>query len=240
MAKLIDITWARFTSLVVRRPGRRTMDRVQNVLLWECVCDCGNFVEVSGADLRSGHTKSCGCLRAGNPTHGMSKTSTYGIWRGVKNRCLNSNVKGFSNYGGRGIAICDRWNIGENGKSGFECFIEDVGERPSKKHSIERLDVNGHYAPGNVAWATLKEQANNRRCTRFIDYQGSRISLSEAIETSGCKIHYEIVAGRIARGWSVMDALMIEPASFSDAHKGKIRAAALSRNPTIATRQREA
>jgi hypothetical protein len=96
--------------------------------------------------------------RAANPE--------YGSWHSMIARCTNPRYDSFHDYGGRGITVCDRWRYGENGMSGFECFISDMGPRPSPNHSLDRIDPNGNYEPGSVRWATAKEQANNRNPPR--------------------------------------------------------------------------
>ena len=133
--------------------------------LFECKCDCGNLATVLGVLLTNGGTKSCGCLRReiskhasdSTATHRMTKTPEFVAWRNMKNRCYNSNSKDFNHYGGRGIKVCDEW------LHDFCKFYEYVGPRPSSKHSLDRIKVNGNYEPGNVRWATQKQQIHNRR-----------------------------------------------------------------------------
>lgn len=125
---------------------------------WKCKCDCGSIIEVSGAHLRSGHTKSCGCFIKDNPptiTHGYSrnKNRTYKTWLEMRQRCNNPKSDKHQWYGGRGITICERWN-------NFVVFLEDMGERPEKM-TLDRINNDGNYEPSNCRWATQKEQIRN-------------------------------------------------------------------------------
>jgi hypothetical protein len=176
---------------------------------WVCSCDCGNVVVVYGLKLRRGLTRSCGCLRSETSgrrgrvqlfRHGHAGTPIYQIWLGIKHRCLNSNDRAFANYGGWGIAICDRWC------DSFEAFLADVGPRPSPAHSIDRKDNNGNYEPGNVRWATTEEQARNKRTNVWIEFDGSRrlvVDWAERLGISASTLH-----SRLKRpGWTVRDVI---------------------------------
>lgn len=160
-----------FYQLTVKGMGEPRPDRQQwNRRTWKCQCDCGNFIDVFPHCLFSGNTKSCGCrnmivLMERNITHGMTKHPLYAIWSQMRVRCHNPNATEFHNYGGRGIAICERWND-------FAVFVQDMGDRPSLKHSLDRKDNAGNYEPANCQWSTQKEQMNNTRINRMITHNG--------------------------------------------------------------------
>lgn len=170
--------------------------------LWECKCDCGNVRIVYGFNLNNGSSKSCGCLhREMIVKHDKSRTSEYRIWRGVLSRCNRPKDPAYLNYGGRGIKVCDRWNR-------FESFYEDMGDRPTNRHTLERLDTNGPYAPNNCVWATYQEQIDNRRITLKFIVLGVERTLARHCEIFGQK--YTTVNARIKRGWSIEKALGLD------------------------------
>ena len=172
MGALVDITGKRFGRLVaVSRCGTTGDGKAK----WACRCDCGSEVEVSGANIRRGGTVSCGCRRSDTfrghrgvggkpPRHGHAtsgKTSrTYRTWSAMKRRCSTPTSDNGKYYGGRGITICDRWMI-------FENFLADMGERPEGK-TIDRIDPDGNYEPGNCRWADRVEQMMNTRRSRHV------------------------------------------------------------------------
>lgn len=151
---ITDRTGERYGRLVVveQTPGRSVGGQV----LWVCRCDCGNVRVLNGNALQSGNTKSCGCLTHGRPKHGMSGTAEYRAWKAMKERCLKPNNPRYADYGGRGITIHPDW------VASFEAFFSVVGRRPDGT-SLDRIDNEGNYEPGNVRWATASQQANNKR-----------------------------------------------------------------------------
>lgn len=155
-----DITSQRFGRLIAIEP---TDKRSWGGVIWHCVCDCGNECFVNLGNLRGGSTRSCGCLgkecarRTGKThiSHGLSQESIYKAWHGMIQRCENPNNKAYKNYGGRGIAVCERWHK-------FENFYKDMGECPGGL-TLERINNDGNYELKNCKWATYEEQNNNRR-----------------------------------------------------------------------------
>lgn len=172
---------------------------------WRVICDCGTELEVACGNVSYGVATSCRCKRAEhlrrlNKTHGMSTTAEYKIWQGIKNRCTNKNYSLYKDYGGRGIQISEQW------AASFTAFIDHVGPRPSKAHSIDRVDNSKGYEPGNVKWSTKVEQNNNTRRNIVVSVDGSERSLSDA-----CRYldrDYDTVYKRVRYGWSLHDAVM--------------------------------
>lgn len=189
MAKFQDLTGQRFGRLTVLKVARRhTYPSGQSRLVWRCACSCGNTTEVISSDLRSGHTRSCGCLlqetvKTVNLVHGASRrghrySREYRSWEAAKRRCFNPNDPKFAAYGGRGITMCERW------RDDFEAFLADMGACP-KGYTLDRIDVNGNYEPGNCRWATPKQQARNTRSNVMVSFQGRQMVASELAELLG-------------------------------------------------------
>lgn len=169
-------------NLTGRLFGRLTVDAFAGYqnrrASWTVTCICGNSITVLAQSLRSGATRSCGCLftdirtEQKNGKHCNSRVSaTYRSWNGMKQRCLNPNNDRYKDYGGRGIRVCERWLIYQN-------FVSDMGERPNGT-SIERRDNNGNYEPDNCYWATPAEQYANRRNSHYIEFNGIRMTLTQ-------------------------------------------------------------
>ena len=179
----------RFGHLVVLpvAPEYRTSPSGYRFAYMTVRCDCGKEFKTYLGRLTCSKIKSCGCglgraeanqkTAERNTTHGLSKTRTYRIWKGVISRCLIPSASGYSNYGGRGITVCERWRV-------FEEFISDMGECPDGL-TIDRIDVNGNYEPGNCEWRTLKEQGRNKRSNRIVVLDGDEVTLAEATERIG-------------------------------------------------------
>lgn len=158
-----DLTGRRFGMLtVVRRDGASKAGKAR----WLCECDCGRTKSTLSGSLLRGRTASCGCrqiaeVRERLTVHGQAakraRTVLYKTWAGMKARCTNPNTTGYENYGGRGIRVCAEW------MASFEAFAQHIGERPGPGYSIDRIDNDGHYEPGNVRWATRAEQNQNQR-----------------------------------------------------------------------------
>lgn len=204
MAQLRDETGKRYGRLVVvERAGTKG-----TYAAWRCRCDCGNETMASGKHLRNGNTASCGCLIrdtnvAKGTKHGLTPKGgrvppEYDAWGHMVQRCTNPENAAWESYGGRGIKIDPEW-------LDFRNFLRDVGPRPSRNHSIDRIDVNGHYEPGNVRWATRLEQNRNKRSNRIIEYRGRRMCLAEAAEYS--PVRQETIRQRLNSGWPVQSAV---------------------------------
>lgn len=175
--------------------------------LWHCSCECGGEKVVPERYLLDGQSKSCGCvfteyMQARNrqsATHRLSRTPLYKIWTGLKDRCHNPKSHTWKDYGGRGITVCERWD------NSFEAFMEDMGQRPSPKHSIDRIDPNGNYEPSNCRWATSAEQARNRRNSTLVEVDGVKRTLGEVSVMLGGNRH--LVRSRVCNGWSIEKAI---------------------------------
>lgn len=199
--KALNIIGERYGRLVVveRLPskGGRTQ--------WRAVCDCGGEYKGQSNSLRTGLTKSCGCLNKEmssarakiNITHGKSNSATFKCWQSMKRRCFDMGHKSYPRYGGRGITICERWMK-------FENFLADMGIRP-KNLSLDRIDNNGNYTPENCKWSSAKEQARNRSSTRMISCGGEVKTLTEWAESIG--FSKESLHRRLSAGWSIEKAL---------------------------------
>lgn len=165
---------------------------------YDCLCNCGNNCTVWSYNLLRGKINSCGCIYFdSNSKHGYAslskgKTDEYNCWVAMKQRCYDKKTTHYNHYGGRGIFVCKRW------LNDFELFLIDMGNKPSKKHSIDRKDVNGNYNPSNCRWATKREQARNKRNNIFYTINGEKyiqIDLIELLNIS-YKSFYQIIKNK--------------------------------------------
>ena len=151
----VEMTGRRFGRLVVLR---RDLN-LGHVAAWLCACDCGVMTTVAGTQLRKANgTRSCGCFNRGRPPrHGMTGSRTWNSWRAMSVRCSDPRHPAWSRYGGRGIRVCAAWQ----GPGGFDRFLADMGTRPAGM-TLDRIDNDGNYEPGNCRWATAKQQRANQ------------------------------------------------------------------------------
>lgn len=180
--QIMDLSGERYGRLTVLRLSHR----VKCVNYWECACDCGAVSIVSASNLRAGHVRSCGCFRRQritkiNATHGMSHTPEHRTWASMNSRCTNPKDPSFPRYGGRGISVCERWQS-------FENFIEDMGGARPAGTTIDRIDNDGNYEPGNCRWATVKQQSNNRRSNVLLTIDGETRTISAWAEAKGLSL----------------------------------------------------
>jgi hypothetical protein len=196
---LIDFIGKQFGKLLVVKRGSIIQSRTR----WECICDCGKTCYATGHSLNSGNKKSCGCIRW-LPKHGMHNTKIYRCWNDIQQRCYNTNNPRYKDYGGRGITVYSLW------RRRFENFHEylklSIGEPPTPKHSLDRIDNNKGYEPGNVKWSTPKEQQSNMRNNQLLEFQGQTKTMSQWAEIFNIK--YCTLRTRILRGnWPIEQAL---------------------------------
>lgn len=201
-AMVKDLTGQRFTRLLVIE--RVANDRHNNTR-WRCACDCGAELLVIAQPLRSGRTKSCGCLTTdqliGRLTrHNKSRTPEYRVWAEMLQRCKFADNEKYSRYAGRGICVCERWHD-------FANFIADMGMRPSPRHTLERVNNDGNYEPDNCSWALRDAQNNNTSRNVRIIYKGQSMTLTQAMKLAGTKMKHTSIHDRIKRGWAIEAAL---------------------------------
>lgn len=177
--------------------------------LWQCRCECGNLADIKGTYLANGVTKSCGCEKysgLGRLVHGHKPESgaskIYRCWVNMIRRCTIPTVNNWHRYGGRGITVCDRW------ADSFENFLADMGEPPTKAHSIDRVDNDGNYEPGNCVWADrLTQRKNSSSPLRWVSINGENLILKEAVARYST-VPYATVLYRIRRGWGTQAAIL--------------------------------
>lgn len=208
----------RFSRLVVLRkvdaPGRSR---------YVCTCDCGREVRVWATSLKTRNTKSCGCLKIDSAKsratkHGKYGTRIYNIWAGMLGRCKNPSQDNYRWYGGRGISVCKRWHA-------FSNFYSDMGDPPSNKHELDRLDPNQGYSPSNCRWATALEQRRNTRRKIMVLLDGKKVSLHEACDRYGIRsgtTEKNRVLARIRLGWDPLKALTVPCLLGGERHEAEL------------------
>lgn len=187
----------------------------------EFKCSCGKIKILKFTQVLSGKTRSCGCLFkeevASNlpklaTKHGKKHTKVYQAWRSMFNRCNNPNTECFHRYGGRGIKMIKRWFK-------FEEFYKDMGDPPSKEHSLDRINVNGNYNKTNCRWATKTEQSNNRRDNLYITWKDKTMTATQWSREFG--MHDSTIRSRLRRGWSI-ERVMTEPLHKNKSYRRKL------------------
>jgi hypothetical protein len=191
--EIIDIEGQRFGVLTVLEIAGASARRETT---WRYRCVCGAIGEMRTGRLRNRPHTRCWHRAAGN-----SRAPEYRCWEAMRSRCLDPRHWSYDRYGGRGITICDRW------RDDFLAFRADIGPRPSPKHSIERIDNDGNYEPGNCKWATAAEQRANMRCTVFVERDGKLVKLVDLAAMLG--VNRITVYGRLKLGWSLEDAISV-------------------------------
>ena len=195
----LNIAGQRFGKLVALAPASRNK---HNQLRWSCICDCGNTTIAVKGELRSGHTKSCGCLQIEvfSTRHGLNGSPIQKVMEGMVQRCYNPKYTKYHNYGGRGITICDEWRKDLNA---FALWAKSTGYR--KGLQIDRINNDGNYCPENCRWVTNKENQRNKRTNHPITFRGETKTIIEWSEISG--LPKQTIYERILRGWNEEETL---------------------------------
>jgi len=213
MGGFVDLSGQKFNRLTVldRAPGKSLKVK------WRCACDCGNEVIVIAGHLKNGNTKSCGCQKIESSRanglkikHGLTGTSVYKAWQSMKDRCTNPDNGNYANYGGRGIQVCPEWMMS------FEAFYRDMGPKPSRGHSIERIDVDGGYHKGNCKWATIEEQSNNKRRSRKYLVDGHEYTIAQLAKMYDIPV--ATLSSRLNRYGFTIDQALSKQAAHPVAH----------------------
>ena len=193
-------------SVLIPARGTKTERYPIGPMIWlvDCVCDCGGFRRnVKINSLITNHVRSCGCLHNTKKKHGLARHPLYPHYAAMVDRCTSESNKGWKDYGGRGIRVCSEWMDANNG---LALFISHMGEKPKgRRVSIDRIDNDGDYKPGNVRWATPKLQGSNRRTNRLLTIDGVARTVSQWAELKG--ISRRVIFTRLDLGWSDYEAV---------------------------------
>lgn len=204
---LVGQKYGRLT-VVERAPNHVAKSGVESIA-WKCVCECGNETVVNSRDLKTGNTKSCGCLKADwikeNTKHGMHDSRLYHVWEGIKNRCCNENSGMYKNYGARGIKICKEW--AEDFLSFYSWAMSNGYDESASfgECTLDRIDNNGDYSPENCRFVSVKEQARNTRRNKMVSYNNETKCLSEWCEEFN--LNYKRTLYRINKGLSLKEII---------------------------------
>lgn len=210
MPTALNLVGQRFSKLHVLKRDKKNK---WGAWMWICRCDCGEILSILGNSLISGNTTKCSkCAHADlavlNTKHGNARrkasTPEYNALRALIQRCLNPNHPEYKNYGARGIKVAERYLYGEDDKTSIECFLEDVGKRPTPKHSIDRIDNNSGYFPGNIRWAVDYTQQRNKRSNIYIFYQQQKLPLTDALVTA--QVSYDRFRAWYKKGYPPQEA----------------------------------
>jgi len=221
MPKSPDLTNQTFHRLTANSRVPKIQGKVG--VFWNCDCSCGaKDIIVHSYNLRSGNTKSCGCLQRETAAKGIglqklwkhrkSRSIEYNTWNKMLSRCYNPEDSHFDYYGGRNIQVCAEW------RNNFEKFLHDMGER-AEGLSLDRINVNGNYEPGNCRWATIQEQNQNRRNSIWLEYRGEKKVLSDWAREVG--ILRSTIQHRLKKGWTIEEALETKPKDVPERFRDK-------------------
>jgi len=217
--KTIEIGGLRFGRLSVVRRAYPENGKT-SAAMWLCRCDCGKDVIVTGGALRSGSTVSCGCYvkecfdeHRASRSHGLMNAPGYYSWCNMKDRCNNEAHPAYRDYGGRGIRVCERWS------KSFPAFLEDLGPKPGSGYSVNRINNDGNYEPGNCRWATQKEQCRNTRVNHLMTCMGRTQTMIEWSEEMGLPDY--VIGLRLRYGWTDEQAIM-RPLEFRPQRKAAL------------------
>jgi len=200
MVRYINLIGQKFNRLTVIEFGGVDNNKVK----WICKCECGTIRKIAAHSLKSGATKSCGCIsneqmKSRFKSHGFSggKSPEYKAWISMKSRCYSPKDDSYKHYGGRGITVCKEWI------NDFPAFLSHIGKRPSDKHSLDRIKTNKNYEPNNIRWATIETQNNNKRSNVNIGYNGTTYTLSNLSRLKNIPI--SVLSDKIKNGLTIQE-----------------------------------
>lgn len=201
-----DLTGQKFGRWTVNHFDGRI---ARGMAVWSCTCECGEIRKIPASRLLTGHSKSCGCLSQERKTiHGMQATKIYTVWENVIQRCNNPRHPSYKNYGGRGIRVCERWLSAKN-------FIEDMLPTYQPGLTLDRIDNEGDYEPANCAWRSRREQSNNTRTNRWIEFNGERLTMSQWSKKLG--INHQTIHDRLKKRLPL--EMVLSPANLSNPNR---------------------